>query len=148
MLSDWLADGRLWLLPGGGCRRHDHRARSMEAIGIAKFAAARGEPLRHAEPDAVILPARQHGHTAATTAAEVAAGEPVILAYTCTDLYYPAYRPRDRPTARTFRPARRQPILAGLAPQSQDPVSLVPPAHRISGTPRSPWSASEWVLAF
>lgn len=53
-------------------------------------AAASGEPLRHTEPDAIILPARQHGQAPATTATEVAAGEPVILAYTCTDLYMTA----------------------------------------------------------
>jgi hypothetical protein len=53
-------------------------------------AAASGEPLRHTEPDAIILPSRQHGQAPATTATEVAAGEPVILAYTCTDLYMTA----------------------------------------------------------
>jgi hypothetical protein len=53
-------------------------------------AAASGEPLRRTEPDAIILPARQHGQAPATTATEVAAGEPVILAYTCTDLYMTA----------------------------------------------------------
>jgi hypothetical protein len=62
--------------------------------GRADFAnvrvAASGEPLRHAEPDAIILPARRHGQAAATTAAEVAADEPIILVYTCTDLYMTA----------------------------------------------------------
>jgi hypothetical protein len=53
-------------------------------------AAASGESLRHAEPDAIILPARRHGQAAATTTAEVAADEPVILVYTCTDLYMTA----------------------------------------------------------
>jgi hypothetical protein len=53
-------------------------------------AAASGEPLRHADPDAIILPARQPGQAAATTTADVAAGEPVILIYACTDLYMTA----------------------------------------------------------
>lgn len=52
--------------------------------------AASGKSLRHADPDAIILPARQHGQAPATTATEVAAGEPVVLVYACTDLYMTA----------------------------------------------------------
>jgi hypothetical protein len=62
--------------------------------GRADFAnvrvAASGEPLRHADPDAIILPARRHSQAPATAAAELAAGEPVILVYACTDLYMTA----------------------------------------------------------
>jgi len=62
--------------------------------GRADFAhvcsAASGKSLRHADPDAIILPARQHGEAPATTATEVAAGEPVVLVYACTDLYMTA----------------------------------------------------------
>jgi hypothetical protein len=50
-------------------------------------AATSGEPLRQADPDAIILPARRHGQADATSAVEVAADEPVILFYACTDLY-------------------------------------------------------------
>lgn len=50
-------------------------------------AAASGEPLRQADPDAIILPTRRHGQADASSAVEVATGEPVILAYACTDLY-------------------------------------------------------------
>lgn len=52
--------------------------------------ATSGEPLRHTDPDAIILPARRHGQATATTAAEVMADEPVILVYTCADLYMTA----------------------------------------------------------
>jgi hypothetical protein len=67
-------------------------------------AAASGEPLRHAAPDAIILPARQDGQAAATIAAEVAADERVILVYACTDLYMTAdgacgVRRPDRPVS-------------------------------------------------
>ena len=40
--------------------------------------ATSGEPLRQADPDAIILPARQYDQAAATTAVEVAADEPVL----------------------------------------------------------------------
>jgi hypothetical protein len=50
-------------------------------------AAASGEPLRYAEPDAIILPARRHSQATATTLADMATDEQVILVYTCTDLY-------------------------------------------------------------
>jgi hypothetical protein len=50
-------------------------------------AAATGEPLRHADPDAVILPNRRIGVANATSTVEVAAKEPVVLVYASTDLY-------------------------------------------------------------
>lgn len=52
--------------------------------------AASGEPLRQADPDAIILPARPHGQAGPASGAEVAVGEPIILVYTCTDLYMTA----------------------------------------------------------
>jgi hypothetical protein len=59
--------------------------------GSADFAnvrvSATGESLRSADPDAIILPARLYGQATATTAAEVAASEPVTLVYTSKDLY-------------------------------------------------------------
>jgi hypothetical protein len=53
-------------------------------------AAASGESLRHADPDAIILPAREHGRDPAAAVADVATGEPVLLVYACTDLYMTA----------------------------------------------------------
>jgi hypothetical protein len=52
--------------------------------------ASSGEPIRQADPDATILPARPHGHAAATATAELAADEPIKLIYLCTDLYMTA----------------------------------------------------------
>jgi hypothetical protein len=49
--------------------------------------ASTGEPLRPADPDALILPARPHGEALATSAAEIAPNEPVILVHTCEELY-------------------------------------------------------------
>ena len=48
------------------------------------------ETLRLADPDAIVLPSRRRSEAAATTAVEVAAEEPVILVYTCRDLYMTA----------------------------------------------------------
>ena len=73
----------------GGLRSHPgHGAASLTSP--TSVPAASGEPLRHAEPEAIILSARRHGQAAATTTAEVAADEPVILVYACTDLYMTA----------------------------------------------------------
>jgi hypothetical protein len=52
--------------------------------------AAGGEPLRQADPDAIILPSRRLDEVTATVALSVAAGEPVVFAYTCADLYMTA----------------------------------------------------------
>jgi hypothetical protein len=48
------------------------------------------EPLRRADPDAVVRPARRRGEATATAPVEVAAEKSVMLAYTCTDLYLTA----------------------------------------------------------
>ena len=53
-------------------------------------AATSGEPLRQADPDAIILPSRTPGEVTATDALSVAVEEPVVLGYTCTDLYMTA----------------------------------------------------------
>jgi hypothetical protein len=52
--------------------------------------ATSGEPLRLADPDAIILPGRGRGEVTATSIVDVAADEPVVLAYTCADLYMTA----------------------------------------------------------
>lgn len=50
-------------------------------------AAATGEPLSPAAPQAIILPSRPRGTELATTAVDVQADEPVILVYTSYSLY-------------------------------------------------------------
>jgi hypothetical protein len=52
--------------------------------------ATRGEALRQADPDAIILPSRRPGVVTATAALRVAAEEPVVLAYASADLYMTA----------------------------------------------------------
>jgi hypothetical protein len=52
--------------------------------------AASGEPLRQADPDAIILPSRTPGEVTATDTLSIAAEEPVVLAYTCPDPYMTA----------------------------------------------------------
>ena len=73
--------GGLLIAPGARRGRADFRN-----VRVATSDA----PLRHTDPDAIILPARRHAQAGATTAAEVAADEPVILVYACTDLYMTA----------------------------------------------------------
>lgn len=71
------------LLIAVGARRCPTDFKSVQA-------AVSGEPLRQAEPDAIILPARRCGTATAKATVEVAAEEPVVLVYTCTNLYMTA----------------------------------------------------------
>jgi hypothetical protein len=66
------------------------RAPSSRAYFRKVRVATSGEPLRQADPDAIILPGRMPGEVTATFAVDIAANEPVVLAYTCADLYMTA----------------------------------------------------------